>query len=190
MEKEFFKFKFFDMPVAVRQSAVYGSLIIMIVLTIAAIAFTNLTILDAIITGIIGMLLHWLGDLVHQYGHFFAAKQLKYPSTGIVLWWVLSTTLYPKNEDVPSPLIHMRRAIGGPIAGFILAVVFTIISVLWLLNYSEFSRFIAIWGLLDYWGVFTIGALFPPLKIGPLATDGWIIWKNLQKQSSKDITTR
>jgi hypothetical protein len=175
-------FKYFGMPVSVRRSAVISSIVLAVVLTIAAVAFTNLLPFDALIAGIIGTALHWFGCLVHHYGHFFAAKRTGYPATGIVLWGLLGTTLYPKDEVKLSSAIHIQRALGGPIASLILSVIVALIVWLWLWSYSEFSHFISIWMLLDYIGVFTVGALFPPLTFSFLTTDGGTIWQNLRQK--------
>lgn len=66
MQEELFAFKFGAMPVSFQRSAAIGSLGIVIILTIAAVWLTNLTALDTLIIGIMGMLLHWLGEMIHQ----------------------------------------------------------------------------------------------------------------------------
>jgi hypothetical protein len=182
MKTEVFKFKFFDMPVSVTRSAVISSLVLAVVLIIASVWFTNLLPFDALIAGIVGTLLHWFGCLVHHYGHFFAAKRTGYPSTDIVLWGLLGTTRYPKNEVKLAPAIHIRRAVGGPIASLILSVLVGLLAAAWLWSYSEFSRFISAWMLLDYIGVFTVGALFPPLTFNFLTTDGGTIWQQMRQK--------
>jgi hypothetical protein len=182
MEQEIFKFKFGNMPVSVLRSAAIGSLILMISLSIAALFLTSLTALDVIIIGIIGTLLHWLGELIHQYGHFFAAKRVGHPSTGVELWWLLGSTRYPANEGKLLPQIHIRRALGGPIASAIFSVIITIISFVWLRGVSEASDFLAVWMMLENWLIFTIGALFPPISIGFFSNDGATIWQQVRQK--------
>ena len=42
-------------------------------------------------------------------------------------FWVLGRSLYPSNEPTLPPNIHIRRALGGPIASLILSVVMFIL---------------------------------------------------------------
>ena len=104
------------------------------------------------------------------------------PSMGVVLWWLLGSTRYPATEGKLSPQVHIRRALGGPIASAIFAVIVTIISFVWLRHLSEATDFLAVWLMLDNWLVFTIGALFPPLNIGIFSNDGGTIWNSLRNK--------
>ncbi|MEO1290748.1 MAG: hypothetical protein AAFV93_23650 [Chloroflexota bacterium] len=175
MNKTIFRFKFFDMPVSVARSAQIGTLILLILGTALAIFTTNLTPLDAFIAGILMTIIHWVSDLFHQYGHFVAAKQTGYRSTGTRLWWILGATRYPRNEKKLSHAIHVRRAIGGPIASLIILILFMGLgTALW--NYTALSRLLVAWGIFINAVIFVGGALIP-LKIGGLTTDGMILWR-------------
>jgi hypothetical protein len=182
MRQEMFKFKFGDMPVSFPRSAAVGSAILMICLCIAGIMLTNLAPLDILLLGIFGTLLHWFSELVHQYGHFFAAKRTGHPATGVVLWWLLGTTKYPRNESTLPAKVHIQRALGGPIASAIFAVIVTIISFVWLRSFSEAADFLAVWMMLENWLIFTLGALFPPITIGFFSNDGGTIWKYIRQK--------
>src|SRR5690606_27358549 len=105
-----------------------------------------------------------------------------HPSTGVVLWWLLGSTRYPATEGKLLPQVHIRRALGGPIASAIFALFVTIISFVWLRRLSEATDFLAVWLMLDNWLVFTIGALFPPLNIGIFSNDGGTIWNSLRNK--------
>ena len=72
--------------------------------------------------GLAGLILHWFSELTHQFGHAVAARRAGYPMTGLRLWGVLSTTLYPTDEPALPAEIHIRRALGGPIASLGLTV--------------------------------------------------------------------
>ena len=65
------------------------------------------------------MLLHWLADLLHQAGHAIAARSTGYPMSGLRLWFLLSSGLYPLDEPELPVRTHVRRALGGPIMSLI-----------------------------------------------------------------------
>jgi len=67
--------------------------------------------------------LHWAGELWHQLGHARAARRTGYPMTGIQLWGLLSASQYPPAEPVLPPAVHIRRALGGPLASGLLALI-------------------------------------------------------------------
>jgi hypothetical protein len=183
-----FSFKFGSIPVSVTRSAVIGTVVLVVILTIAALSLTHLTPLNSFIAAIIGTALHWFGCLVHQYGHFVTAKRTGYPATSARLWTILGTVLYPPNEPVLPPGIHIQRALGGPIASLILAVISGVIITVWLWSISEFSRFVSTFVLIDYIGLFAVGSLFPPLTFSFLTTDGGTIWQQVrQMQQAKKL---
>ncbi|MCA9915235.1 MAG: hypothetical protein KC496_17900 [Anaerolineae bacterium] len=186
MKKEWFSFTFFGVPVLVRRSALVGSAILLILLTAAAVAFTALTPLDALIAGILATLLHWLGDLVHQYGHAMMAKRVGHPMRGLILAWVLVFSHYPRNEPEIAPELHMQRAIGGPIASAIVAAVAGLLA-LWMVPMGGMAAFLAWFFLLENLVVFAIGGLFPPVYLPFFCNDGGSIlhwWQIRRKQKT------
>ncbi|HUP27113.1 MAG TPA: hypothetical protein VM409_01670 [Chloroflexia bacterium] len=113
----------------------------------------------AIFVGLGGLLLHWLAVLLHQGGHMFAARRTGYPITGIRLWWVLSSSVYPPDEpDLPS-LVHAQRALGGPLASLLLGV----ISLLPLLVIPSGTPawWLALFFCVDHLLTFFVGSLLP-----------------------------
>ena len=78
---------------------------------------------QAVWVGGTAVLLHWLSDLGHHLGHAIAAKQVGYPMEKIISWFVLLSSVYPKDEPPLHATIHMRRALGGPVASLLLALV-------------------------------------------------------------------
>lgn len=183
MNKTIFRFKFLDMPVSVPRSAQVGTLILVIIGTAIALIFTDLTPLDALIAGILMMIIHWLSDFVHQYGHFFAAKRVQKPSTGLKLWWILGTTRYPSDEGDLSPQIHAKRAIGGPIASTLLLLLFI---VLWIGFQSKGGvlQLLLAWGIFLNAGVFVSGSLIPA-SLGWFNNDGAILLRSWREIRAK-----
>ena len=76
----------------------------------------------ALAGGVLATALHFVSELWHQSGHARAAAHTGYPMTGVHLWGVLGTSLYPPDEpELPSE-VHARRALGGPRASAVFAV--------------------------------------------------------------------
>ena len=148
------------LPVTAGPSAVVGSLVLGVLA--AAIAFfvlsTSLGI--AALAGLLVVLLHWTAVSVHVLGHTTAARRTGYPANGIRLWGLLSSIRYPADEPPLPAAIHVRRALGGPLASasFSLAVAVLVVvsrpitgTAWWLLVFL----------LLDSFLVGTLGALLP-----------------------------
>lgn len=182
MMKDIFAFNFLGMRTAFTPSALLGSVFLIVVVTIAALFLTELTLPTAILGAVIATLIHWVGEVIHMYGHFVAAKQTGYPSTGVKLWAVIGIIRYPRDEPELAPNIHIRRALGGPIINAIVLVICIILAVLFwsnpglprfLLGFAVFSNIL-----------FSVGALFPPIYIESqnLATDGGTIMYWMRKK--------
>jgi hypothetical protein len=120
---------------------------------------TNHT-MNAAVAGLGTAILHWVGLLSHHAGHAVAAKSTGYPSTGLRLWWWLGMSLYPKDEPDLAPRIHIRRALGGPIAGALLGVLAGLVAVG--LKACDFDGwYLAAFLAADSLLLYTIGALLP-----------------------------
>jgi hypothetical protein len=63
-----------------------------------------------------------LSEAAHQLGHAIAARGTGYPMTGVRFWGPLASSLYPEDEPALPPAIHVRRALGGPIANALISV--------------------------------------------------------------------
>lgn len=103
-------------------SAVAGFFILWLVL-----AGVGATLLDmswgmAILFGLLATLLHFVSELLHQFGHAWAARTVGYPMTGIRFWTIFSTSIYPPNEPQLPAATHIRRALGGAPVNIVLAL--------------------------------------------------------------------
>ncbi len=76
----------------------------------------------AIVGGFLALILHWFSELAHQFGHIWAGRQVGYAATGIQLWWVFSSTLYPTDEPALPTAVHLQRALGGPALSLLLTI--------------------------------------------------------------------
>jgi hypothetical protein len=83
------------------------------------------TIADFVSAPLIGLAIsvsHWAVLIVHHLGHAAAAWAAGHPMSGIRLWGWLATSLCPEDEPVLPVAVHIRRAMGGPLASVVFAV--------------------------------------------------------------------
>ena len=86
----------------------------------------------AVLGGLLVVIIHWLSDFAHQYGHALAARRTGFPMTGLRFWGIFSTSLWPAGEPALPGRIHIRRALGGPIASILVGVAALIVA--WLIG--------------------------------------------------------
>ncbi len=141
-------------------SAIIGSIGLWIILSAIGLALIHLSIGEAIAGGLIAAGLHYAGETFHQWGHLWAARRAGYPMIGIRYWGVLSTSIYPANEPALSPSLHIRRALGGPIASIALAIGLGFIA--WILPPSlGLINWLVVFAALESLLIFGLGAFLP-----------------------------
>jgi len=122
----------------------------------------DLQIQEAIISGLAATLLYWLSGMIHYLGHAFAAQSTDYPMSGIRLgrFVLLGETLFPENEPILPGRIHIRRALGGPVANLIVS---TAVGLFTLTTPAPggMVRWLALFFILSNFVVYTLGALLP-----------------------------
>lgn len=141
-------------------SVIVGSLVFWAVLIVFAVGVSYLPLGVAIVAGFFAIVLHWASEVIHQLGHATAARSTGYPMSGIQFWGLLSTSLYPSNEGKLPASVHIRRAIGGPLASLLLTF-FATVLVLVVRSAGGLSAWLAWFLFLDNLLVFTLGALMP-----------------------------
>lgn len=77
---------------------------------------------QAVLLGGTAVLIHWLSETAHHLGHALAARQVGYPMQKIISWYLLMTSVYPKDEPPLHATFHIKRALGGPAASLLLAL--------------------------------------------------------------------
>jgi len=114
---------------------------------------------SAVAGGLIAAVLHFASEVAHNSGHARAARSTGHPMTGIRLYWVLGTSLYP-DEPSLAPAVHVRRALGGPAASAIVTIVFGALALL--MNGGHVSgAWVPTALFFDNLLVFTLGAFLP-----------------------------
>ena len=142
--------------------AIVGSILLLVLLSGIAIAVLNMPVGEAIVGGLIAVVLHWVSGIAHQFGHAWAARRTGYPMTGIRLgtWGLLGTSLYPPAEPALPAAIHIRRAWGGP-AGSLLFSLVAAVAALIVRNASSMLWWVGVFFFLDNFLVFELGAFLP-----------------------------
>lgn len=114
-----------------------------------------------LLIGLLSTVSYWLANLGHHLGHAIAARRTGYPMAGIRLGSLLflATSRYPKDEGELPAAVHIRRALGGPIFSFILAVASGGIALL--LAPGGIGWWLALCFSLINLIVYTAGALLP-----------------------------
>ncbi len=148
------------LKLSAKPSAVAGSMVLWAALTGAGVALLHVPLRAAIVGGFVAMLLHWASDVVHHLGHAWMARRTGYPMTGISLWMILGTSLYPPDEPVLPASVHIRRAVGGPIASGLASIVALVVA-LALRPLGGVAWLVAAFLFLDNLFFLTLGALMP-----------------------------
>lgn len=143
-----------------RPNALIGLALLWLLLSALGIGLLKLPVDQAILGGLIATLLHFAGELIHQLGHAWAAARTGYPMSGVRFWWVLSQSIYPKDEgDLPAR-IHIRRALGGPSISVVMAFLSGLLTLV-LSGMPSVVWWVLLFFFLDNLLVFTLGALLP-----------------------------
>ncbi|GAB4112831.1 MAG: hypothetical protein Fur005_33070 [Roseiflexaceae bacterium] len=139
-----------------------GSILLWVIFAGVGVGLLGLPIGMAIIAALVAVALHWLSEIGHQYGHAWVAQRVGYPMLGIRLGtlWVLSTSIYPANEPTLPAAIHIRRALGGPIASLLLSLIGGVL-VLALQPLGQPFVIVGLFFALENLLVFAIGSLIP-----------------------------
>ncbi len=115
---------FLGVKITVKPIAFVGALVLGIALAIVGVALLKLSVLKAIAFGVACVVVHFVSETVHQYGHVIAARRTGYPMLGIKYGMLLifSTAIYPKDEPKLPRGVHLQRAIGGPLISFAMSL--------------------------------------------------------------------
>ncbi len=160
MKKKFRIGKIGNLDIYLKKNVLMAAIVLLAVYPLTAHFLLNYDLGKSLLAGSIAVLAHYASELIHQLGHHRAATKTGYPMIGIVFLWVLAYSLYPKDEPELPAEIHLKRAYGGPIASFLLSLLFAIFAYLFIgYNNMALDLFIFISGLNMI--VFCLGALLP-----------------------------
>jgi hypothetical protein len=141
-------------------SALVGSLALWALLSAVGIWLLGLAAGAALLGGLVAVFLHWFSEIVHHLGHAWAARRTGYPMAGIQLWGVLSSSVYPRDEPPLPAMLHIRRALGGPIASLLLTLVAGLLAAA-LHSSGGIAWWVALLFVLENLFVFTLQVFIP-----------------------------
>lgn len=154
-------------------SAFVSSAALWALLSAVGVWLLELPFLAAVLGGLVAVALHWLGEYVHQWGHAWVARRLGYPMAGVRLWFLLGTSIYPRDEPELPAAIHIRRALGGPAISLLLTLLSGAV-VLALRPVGGTAWWVALLFFLENVFIFTLGALMPfPFSDGGTLRRWW-----------------
>jgi hypothetical protein len=143
-----------------KPSAALGSLIILALAFGVVLWLLGASVGEALLFGVLAVMVHWLSDIAHQLGHSLAARRTAHPMVGIRLWFIFSTALYPDDEPPLPAAIHIRRALGGPPMSLGVSLIALILALL-LRPLGGVIWWLAVFCLLDNLLIFGLGAFLP-----------------------------
>jgi hypothetical protein len=159
MRKKFSIVKIGELPVNGTRLALVCSLGLWGLFALLGFFLFELGLGTAVWGGLIATLLHWVAGVLHQLGHAVAARRTGYPMREIRLLHLLSTSIYPRDEPELPAEIHIRRALGGPIASFLAGLLG--FGLAWLLQGNELAYLLALFFAFENLLVFGLGAFIP-----------------------------
>ena len=131
---------------------------------------------QAALGALLGVVIHWLSDFWHQYGHALAARRTGYPMTGLRFWGIFSTSLWPPHEPPLPAHIHIQRALGGPIASILLGAL-ALLGALLLGQAAGLAWWLAIFAAADNLLLLGFGAFLPlGFTDGSTILYWWRLW--------------
>jgi hypothetical protein len=148
------------LEISAKPSAIAGFVLIWVVLGALGYFWIGLTLLESVVGGFVCAGLHFVSELFHQFGHAGAARRTGYPMRGVRFFWLLSASLYPRDEPPLPGKIHIRRALGGPAVSLIVSIIAFLILLI-AQPVGGLFYWIALWFFLDNLLVFFLGAFLP-----------------------------
>ena len=146
--------------VSVERSALAGSVVLWALLSAIGVGLLQLPAGRAALGGMAAMLLHWLSEIVHHLGHAWAARRTGYPMVGVRLSGLLSSSIYPTDEPPLPAAVHIRRALGGPLASLLLTLLAAAILLV-LRSLGGTVWWVALFFFLENLLVFTLQVFLP-----------------------------
>lgn len=144
--------------ISAERSAYVGFALVAATMLIAAITQLNGTGSDRLMAAFLATAGYYLCLAIHHAGHYFAGLYAGYPLERLHFYWAIARDIYPPNEPRLAANIHMRRALGGPTASVLAALLCALLA---LIAPGGILRFVFLSGLWINLLIFTLGALIP-----------------------------
>ncbi len=174
------------LAISAAPSAIGGAAVLLALFSLLGRRVFRLSPGAALAGGALATALHFASELWHQSGHARAAAQTGYPMSGVRLWGVLGTSLYPPDEpELPSE-VHARRALGGPRASAWFALVGGLVA-LATRPIGGIAHMVSSLFALENLLVFSAGALIP---LPFMETDGTTLRRHRQPRRQHTVVVQ
>lgn len=160
MYRKFHLIRIAGIPITMTPLAVVGSMILWGVFAMLGAVLFQLDTVTAILGGLLAMILHWVGETLHQLGHAWVAARVGYPMREIRFLHVLCMSLYPRDEPELPAETHIKRALGGPPVSFAIGIIAGIVA-LSLRDTGGLAYALALFVAVENIFVFGFGAFLP-----------------------------
>lgn len=106
--------------------------------------------------------MHWALNLVHNIGHWLAARRTGHPMLGVLFGekLIFGRSLYPDDEPALPARVHITRALGGPALSTLVGLALAVFTALIWVRAGDW-RWIAAWATLESFAIFGPGAFLP-----------------------------
>ena len=157
----------------------FGFAALWALLSLMGAAALRLPTLDAFLGGLLGAMVNYASEVWHHLGHAWAARRTGHPMIGARFGYLLglaAQSLYPPDEGELPASVHLRRAMGGPLANLLVALIALPLT-LALQPTGGLAYALALWLFLENLVIYTLQALVP---LG--FNDGQALWKYLLRR--------
>ena len=159
MYKTLFEINLPGLKAKINWSGVIGLGIIGLILLVIMVGFKDIGFGSAFFGALVGAILHYGLIILHQTGHAIAARQTGYPMAFTRSFWLLSASVYPRDEPELPAEVHIKRALGGQYFSFPIFLIAVVVAQAILPDHSV-KGVLAVFFLIDA-GMFTFVALLP-----------------------------
>lgn len=160
----------FGLKVTADRTALPCTLGLWLALSLGAFLLLRLSLADALLAGLAATAIHWFSGIWHDLGHIIAARMTGHPMIGLRLWTIFAINVYPPDEVELPARVHVKRALGGPIASAILTVIFG--ALMLIANRGSSLWWLILFGFVENLFVMTLQS-FVPFGFN----DGSTLWK-------------
>src|SRR5574337_344294 len=106
-------FTLFGLKTTISRVGIVSFLAAILLLALIASALLPLSLLEAVLAGVLSAVVMFVFEWLHQLGHAYAARAVGHPMIGVHYHSFLSASVYPADEPPLPASLHVRRALGG-----------------------------------------------------------------------------
>jgi len=141
----------------------------------------------ALAAGVLSAALWFASELVHQFGHAWAARSVGHPMIGLQFFSLFSASIYPANEPPLPRRVHVLRSLGGFWVNVVIGLALAPLALAAWPNGGVGAWVLAFGVVANFFGL-GLGALLPiTIPGGDGLTDGGALlryWQEARREKS------